>query len=816
MDSQPRDQPVHRGLRLYVRPPRIAVAVEPGDNWHQRARACLIAVGEVWGGISSVLFAGDEMQPWKRRLLRTHDPDYVATFWPTVRSWFPTYAEADSAEEWVAKQAASLVSSHGLTPDQAAEIAKDYLDQHVSDWNLPDRIKNELAVQLPLLSEPGRPYVTLEAAPWEYVSMADVDQSTLPQLHVVDPPFDDDSLKVLTAFRIGDVTHRYAALMRSIDAQPVRHTVPAEDVEDFLAYLWTGSVDQGSLQIRKAVAEAEGRAYAEPLWTQRQALENTPTARSGYGLAELVPRVWRYEDDAAMVVVVGDSLEDFCLAMAYERLYGNGRAIWMPQVWMNGRTLLSRRARTALRTVISRFLVRSGDLKVFVTSVSLDRRSVGAYLGVLRRDQLLYGNRLMARDLAEIDFSSDTRRWSDIEIWDRYTGSTWEGRHQLDRINTPMPTQVRTNEVSQMTWQVDAVIDQYHCPPRPGLSSALTSPDTALGVYGIRPSSSGISYMGISPFIEAGAPLNRSVVSPKLRMPTANEVLGKLASDQGLTLQLSSAGAFTEATLHLWGGLESLASDLATPSRRALLNAFHTRKGQTSTDEQKNAGIWLDHAKRRYVSFADAMEITGLQVDELREWLDHLIRLGVLNRGLILHCEICRLNAWYPIEELGSEFTCSRCRSTLLVSQKAWKRPLEEPNFYYELNEVVYQGTPGDVATIVLSLHSLKKETRHAFDFSPQLDVVSEKGLLGDLDIAALADGRILVGEAKSNDRLGDDEKKEREVLNRLHSAGVALRADGIVLATASRRWRKKTRDLINEKLDSTRYEVILKEGVGS
>ena len=806
---------IHRGLRLYVRPVRLAVAIEPGDGWISRARSCLIALAETWGGGSSIVVGGNDYPPWKRRMLQAHDPDYVATFIPTVLTLFPRYSDEAKAGDWIRTHAQDLVDNHSIPQDQAESLAKDRLQQPISDWRIANAMAQQCERTLSLLDPTGHPHVTLEGSPWEYVSMSHVDRGDNPPLHVVEPPIRDPFLELLIAFRIGDLTPKYAESESGRSAKPLRHDVDSSDLELFLRYLWTGTVDDSFLSLTAAYAEAQGGSFTIPTWATDEAVGNSPMARSAHGLVELVPRQSRFSDDSPLVIVVGDSIEDFCLAVSWERLYGLGSAMWMPRRWMAGRTRISRAARSALRSLTSSFLVKSDDRKAVVTSVSLERRSLASYIGVIRRDQMLYPDRINSAEVESLDFSTPPRRWSDSDIWDRYSGSTWLGDTQLDRINTPLPTHVRTSEVSQLSWQVDVLVDRYLAPPRAGLATLLTAPEIQLGSYAIRASSNGISYRAQSAFVEAGAPLDRSLLFPRLRTPNTQEIFQALAERAQLSVALSSAGGFMRATLNKWGGLDALARDMSEPGRRALISAFHHQKESDQGVESETPGLWLDHTKRRYLTFDDALRVSELSAHELRAWIDELGQREVLTRGLALHCQVCRLAAWYPMRSIGAQFACARCRERLHVSQPSWKDPLSEPNFYYELAEVVYQGTAGDFAAIILTLDHIASGSR-AFDFTPQLDVFAGDNLLGDLDINAVADGRIYIGEAKSVDRLGDSENKERQVLNRLHRVAGALSADVVVLATSAPRWRRQTMELVEEKLDASQYDIDLREGVGN
>ena len=143
---------------------------------------------------------------------------------------------------------------------------------------------------------------------------------------------------------------------------------------------------------------------------------------------------------------------------------------------------------------------------------------------------------------------------------------------------------------------------------------------------------------------------------------------------------------YTQAAIDLWGSLEWLADHLRLSSTRGLLRAY------LSKARSDDRGIFLTSRDRRFLSFEQASRVSGTMGIVTRRILDGYVAQRVLRRGLILQCWRCGYADWYPLEAFGQTFTCGRCRHVSLIVQAAWKQPDDgEPNWYYDLDEVVYQ-----------------------------------------------------------------------------------------------------------------------------
>jgi hypothetical protein len=76
-------------------------------------------------------------------------------------------------------------------------------------------------------------------------------------------------------------------------------------------------------------------------------------------------------------------------------------------------------------------------------------------------------------------------------------------------------------------------------------------------------------------------------------------------------------------------------------------------------------------------------------------------------------------------------------------------------------------------------------------------------GDIVELDIAVIVDGRIIVGEAKSNGKLGDGKKNLINSAKLLVAAAKTLSADEIVIATATSSWTSGTREAVEASINA-------------
>lgn len=186
----------------------------------------------------------------------------------------------------------------------------------------------------------------------------------------------------------------------------------------------------------------------------------------------------------------------------------------------------------------------------------------------------------------------------------------------------------------------------------------------------------------------------------------------------------------------------------------------------------------------------------------MRATLDRLLVRRILLRGLILTCARCRWQSFVAAETLGaSTFTCSACSHVNYLTTKTWDKNEREPVWYYSLDQVIRELLRQNGEVPLLAVDHLRREHR-AVLWSPELAVRMGRESV-ELDIAVINDGKIIVGEAKSNGKLGDDRKNVANSAERLVAAAKSLFADEIIIATSTPSWSPGTKDAVTESIQA-------------
>jgi hypothetical protein len=118
----------------------------------------------------------------------------------------------------------------------------------------------------------------------------------------------------------------------------------------------------------------------------------------------------------------------------------------------------------------------------------------------------------------------------------------------------------------------------------------------------------------------------------------------------------------------------------------------------------------------------------------------------------------------------------------------------------------------------ILALDRLRAGHRGGFSFTTDFELI-KNGTAShppEIDFAVIADGRLILGEAKKNDRLASQRRDEERKLSRLCGAARDLSADDVCLATAAAAWNHETVKLANRALDALAIRPLYAEGLGA
>ena len=262
----------------------------------------------------------------------------------------------------------------------------------------------------------------------------------------------------------------------------------------------------------------------------------------------------------------------------------------------------------------------------------------------------------------------------------------------------------------------------------------------------------------------------------RLRIPSDWEVIQTIFSQAGYKICLSDQGKYMNRTLLLFGGLHRLSTLLRDDRATAILDEFlkHHHIEEQLVGEYRRE-LTLDNMRNVTTNLLNRR--TRKKKEECDQFVNNLLRelmeIGAAHSGYILDCAHCDLEEWYPIDDVGETFRCRRCLATQI-------RP-PSPSIFFRLNEVLYQAYLNNFTVPTLVLDTLNNSSSGSYIFTPQIKLDATDINSPEIDIVAICDGTLTVGEAKSTNKIN---KKQ---LGGLESTALRIKAQHIVVATNSR-----------------------------
>jgi len=140
------------------------------------------------------------------------------------------------------------------------------------------------------------------------------------------------------------------------------------------------------------------------------------------------------------------------------------------------------------------------------------------------------------------------------------------------------------------------------------------------------------------------------------------------------------------------------------------------------------------------------------------------------------------------------------------VLQQNWKGA-REPQWFYGIDEMVFQALKNNAAVPILALAELAKGYR-SFEWMPEQVLINRNGEQVEIDIVAIRNGELILGEAKLANRLDMTDKK----LAALGNLFDQIRLEIFVMATSENDWTEDSRAKIVKFLPTgTRIEWLTK-----
>lgn len=547
-----------------------------------------------------------------------------------------------------------------------------------------------------------------------------------------------------------------------------------------------------------SISESHARQLlARPSWLS-EGRRPTPLEAARQGADWLVAGL-RRPDPA--ILVAGSSLVDHCLAMLIDRLFGPGTAFWLPVSDPVDATPAAA-VGMAAQWAGSQERHRSGPL--LVTSLTVDdealeelsRKLSGVQSDVIINDRVEPHLKTAPKVQTAPSLPLDGPRAQLVDGHRLHLPVQVmvddDGAATRPYPVPPIPRVAEEGSHRNIRWVVDLELDGVATPPRYVFNYEA---GRAFGPL-VRPGQGGWSWEAVEGFIGGAdvAPLHHlnavAITEPDLR-----HIVAGLAVDGGLRIAESNLSSFYNLTVDMWGGVAPLAADLLDESRCRALQLLQGAEPAKRTCKN------IPRPALRLAELRSMLSYT-LSVTQMRELIQAWVGAGILRRGFALKCTACRFAAFYPLESVGSSWSCERCR-TLQDMNAGWPIAQAEPPFVYTLNELAGQALDHHIEVPILALQRAQQASRRGFRYALGLEVRTEEGnVVTDLDFVYLTGHELVVGEAKSNATL------QRLELSTLLEVCETLTVDRLELVTSRQEWDTSTREAISAASPRWRPEL--------
>ncbi|WP_286309244.1 hypothetical protein [Agromyces mangrovi Wang et al. 2018] len=772
----------------------------PDDaHWRDWVMFALTAASEVWGGVAFIVVPFDSSSgtplPLFHDIVRAYDPDHVVTLELSLQAWedlYPGHIKIEGAEDEESRL--RLIRSAGIFhADLAAERAR----AQVAQWCSPLRAarlrrkSEDLEVLRRIRLERGDRVETGALAP--------APQPAGAVLAAARHWRSDEAL--MAAMRVGIAT-----------TEPDPRPEPPGELLPWLVY------SEQDNEHAEALKWGEGELGESP---ERWFTSN-----------QRLMQVTRGMNFDAYAMVVGNTLSDYALALAYDRLMG--QAMWLSTELAEDKDRLRRQVAPRVQTVLTR--LESGAQHLVLTSASESDELLKALAESLQRSDLeVYFESNGQRVLLKDDQDTLQVRRPDLStglvsfVLDEHVGAevslpmatTSDGSLEaMIGLETPVPVNLIFSSSSGHIpyWYVDATLEHDRIPRgRDVPASALVVDDGPYPQVNLRSSRDGVSFSPRSMgFVPSNALFASRIGRPRLRRPSMLAWVEAMARVNGLGVRLSDAGRRAELVRSRIGSRQDLL-DLMTPDHLAMFRSFAPRPRRPGPGERDPdvVVVGLDP----YLTFAGIRsQLSGLGTTECLDLVDRLVASRLLRRGLVLGCEECARPSFLGAERLGQQYECPQCGATNSLVSSRWRRQSAEPTWFYDLYSNLRELVDKNGDVVLMAADHLRAGAR-AYADVPELEFLDQESgkPVAEIDVVACVDGDVVVVEAKSKGSFGSRRRKPQS--SKLMRVATALRAQRILLATTADAWSETDVELFRDVSSQTgpaSVEISVVAGLGS
>lgn len=786
-------------LRITARPARVAVLVDADDpHWQTTYRVVCERLSMLWGGITGIVVPvsdGASVASPFWELALAFDPDVWVKFEYTHA--LLARVDADRYEDVLD----SLMSGYAFDSPEGAEEMRSSVDRQLRNDDFMfdfSPLSLQLRRQIEANHGPARgptgkvEYGHVSTGLWNLprFGFSHVESLPIAGLRVLAPTF--ESLPAwcepMLLGKLGALSPGDADKLQSLGV-----TVESVEIDEHLFPLLLEQV----WGVDSVASIACGSAVATLRKTAAAVVASAPSQLSKWGCAH-GRRLFTGDRDIAPVIVVGDTSDDLLLAHSLDRTIG--AAIWIPMSALNSSAM-----GRGVRTAVSSWLWRQRSSSAFDRPATFTSRSLGheALNEILDQQIWRHATSTPNGDVTVGDPVVPSAALPAL-VDSKHVGLSLDEpvlcRTLRRRLPTPVPLWAIGTSQIEVGWWVDVESPGLHLPARSSIARAAIEPADFEGAEIVRPSRTGLSYASTSMgFVPGGVPVEQTVCRPRLRLSNAQEIFEALASDRDIKVAVSDKGHFQAEAALLFGGAEGLLGAMSDTATRTLLRAW---VGDRSPG--------LSAGRRNFLTYSDCAEVL-LGHDRVSSLIQDLAQRKVLRRGLVQRCVRCRALRWYALEKVNDTFACERCLTHNQLSPEGIPGGPDSAELSFGLHEVVYQFLSHDGDIPQLALQKLREQSSK-FSVAPEASF-TQGNKTTELDILALVDGRIVVGEAKKTAKLDRTAANEVAMIKRVRNIAEALTAHQIVFASAVE-WAEATKKRIEEGMVASNCELLVLENL--
>lgn len=768
-----------------VRPARVACLINQDDeDWQVNCLRVIEFFSSVWGGAHNIIIPTDGKNLtnpfWE--ILSAYDADYFYHYSKTVKDL--KTLRPDEYNEWLDTQLESYLGG-----DRETDIDIDFARRQIEDMAVRADLTPQLSPEFPLL-------IRKKLAPFHVPGQV---------VHGIISDFPP-------RFPLTPITTALSGCAEKANL------VIFNPSHQGLYPLWLASVTGLINEALRLDLSREGSVntiptgeYSIDLVTSertRNAFTSAQNFSTPFQLTNLKLATYRSVKGSfltgPMIVVAGERVFDFCLYYSLARL--RQPVLWLPNVWLKSTRT---EGGTALFDLFSQSLRSSlhamdSVTKCIFTSHSLDQKQLEVLVDDLDRASLFRSDAVGAN--SEIAFDLDRLTSRPLRLFEvgnasRPTSLVVQESSEIELFETPKPKNFPNIHPHEHRWITDVIVSGHYLPRNPSLGEwTIRSP--ILGSHGARIGAGTLSYS--CPNIGyAGGDIDTVLVRPTIFVPSPLEIFKRIFWSIGYESKLSDKGFFADDAIRKFGGLDAIGSFLRDPFTRQLIFKFLDSSEQINL---RDDGCLLND-QRRYLPFPAISKLLGGDVPGQKA-VELLLSKDILYRGCIFKCSSCRNSDWFGLDEFTQTFKCKRCGATQHASSENYWYAEHEPGWFYKLDEIVYQFLHHNGYVSCLALDWLRAKSQDSFLFTGDLELIksgsNSRKPEFELDIVAIVDGEIVLGEAKKNDKLED-----REIKKYFHLAG-KTGAKKLIFATFAASWSDGTRTNIERIIDGSEIQSII------